>query len=169
MLRALVELSLRARVAVIALSALVLAYGIYTAQHARLDVLPDFAPPQATVQTEAPGLSAEQVENLVTRPLEAAMQGAVGLESLRSQSIQGLSVITAIFRSGIDPRAARQVLFEELAQASRDLPATVHSPKLAPLTSATMDLLKIGLRSERLTPMELRTFAQWVVRPRLQA
>src|SRR6185503_18849587 len=116
---------------------------------------------------EAPGFSAEQVEALVTRPVEAALGGAVGLEAFRSQSIQGLSIVTAVFRDDVDPYRARQTLAEQLVEAARDLPAGVESPKLTPLTSATMDLLKIGLVSERLTPMELRTFAQWTVRPRM--
>jgi len=167
MLAALVESALRARVVVIALACLALGYGSWCARNARLDVFPDFAPPQVTVQTEAPGFSAEQVEELVTRPVEAAVNGAVGLDALRSQSIQGLSVVTAVFRDEVDPHRARQVLSEQLAEAARDLPAGVEAPKLTPLTSATMDLLKIGLVSDTLTPMELRAFAQWTVRPRL--
>lgn len=167
MLKALVETSLRGRVVVIALAGFVLAYGAWCTAHARLDVFPDFAPPQVTVQTEAPGLSAEQVELLVTRPVEAAMNGAVGLDALRSQSIQGLSVVTAVFRDDVEPHRARQVLAEQLTQAAKELPEGVEAPKLTPLTSATMDLLKIGLVAPQLSPLELRSFAQWTLRPRL--
>ena len=167
MLKALVETSLRGRVVVVALAGFVLAYGAWCTAHARLDVFPDFAPPQVTVQTEAPGLSAEQVELLVTRPVEAAMNGAVGLDALRSQSIQGLSVVTAVFRDDVDPHRARQVLAEQLTQAAKELPEGVEAPKLTPLTSATMDLLKIGLVAPQLSPLELRSFAQWTLRPRL--
>jgi len=167
MLQALVEGALRLRVVVLALALLLLLYGGWVCIHARLDVFPEFAPPQVVVQTEAPGLSAEQVELLVTLPVEAAMNGAIGLDSLRSRSIQGLSVITAVFREGIDPHLARQVLSEQLTEAAGSLPAGVRSPRMTPLTSATMDLLKIGLVSDVLSPMELRSFARWTLRPRL--
>jgi CzcA family heavy metal efflux pump len=167
MLRSLVELSLRLRGVVLVLACMVVGWGTYSAMHAKLDVFPDFVPPQVVVQTEAPGLSPEQVEALVTRPLEAAMNGAGNLESLRSESIQGLSIITAVFREGTDVFRARQVLGELLASSAGELPDGVNAPKMTPLTSATMDLLKIGLVSDTLSPMDLRSFAQWTLRPRL--
>jgi CzcA family heavy metal efflux pump len=167
MLNALVGFSLRFRGVVIALACIVLVYGLYATAHAKLDVFPDFVPPQVVVQTEAPGLSAEQVELLVTRPIESAINGAGDLESIRSQSIQGLSIITAVFKEGTEVFRARQVLGELLVQATGQLPGGVKSPRMTPLTSATMDLLKIGLVSDKLSPMELRTFAQWTLRPRL--
>ena len=169
MLNALVRFSLRHRAVVVVLAAALLSFGAFVVAHAKLDVFPDFAPPEATVQTEAPGLSAEQVELLVTRPVESALNGAGRLEALRSQSIQGLSIVTAIFRSGTDVHLARQILAEQLVETVDQLPPGVQAPKLTPLTSATMDLLKIGLVSEKLTPMELRSFAQWTLRPRLLA
>src|SRR5882672_5457069 len=167
MLKSVVELSLRLRGVVLILACVLVAWGAYSAMHAKLDVFPDFVPPQVVVQTEAPGLSPEQVEALVTRPLEASMNGAGNLESLRSESIQGLSVITAVFREGTDVFRARQVLGELLASSAGELPDGVHAPKMTPLTSATMDLLKIGLVSDSVSPMELRSFAQWTLRPRL--
>ena len=167
MLRSLVELSLRLRGVVLVLACVLVGWGAYSAMHAKLDVFPDFVPPQVVVQTEAPGLSPEQVEALVTRPLEAAINGAGNLESLRSESIQGLSIITAVFREGTDVFRARQVLGELLASSAGELPDGVHAPKMTPLTSATMDLLKIGLVSDTLSPMDLRSFAQWTLRPRL--
>src|ERR1044071_9357147 len=100
MLQAIVQFSLRYRGVVVALAALLLGYGVYVAAHAKLDVFPDFVPPQVTVQTEAPGLSPEQVEMLVTRPLENAINGLAHLDSLRSESAQGLSIITIIFKEG---------------------------------------------------------------------
>ncbi len=167
MLRSLVESSLRWRVVVVTLAALVLVHGARVAVDAPLDVFPEFAPPQVVVQTEAPGFSAEQVETLVTRPVEVALSGSVGLEALRSQSIQGLSVVTAVFAEGVEPQRARQVLSERLGEVAPNLPAGAAAPKLTPLTSATLDLLKIGLVSEQCSPMELRRFAQWTLRPRL--
>jgi CzcA family heavy metal efflux pump len=148
---------------------LLLLYGIMTVDTARYDVFPEFVPPTATVQTEAPGLVPEQVEALVTHPLEAAIGGTNGVESVRSESIQGLSVITIVFANGSDPFRARQLLGEAIAEASGRLPTGVGTPRLSPLTSSTMDLLKVGFTSDRLSPMALRDIVQWTVRPRLLA
>src|SRR5258706_8054316 len=142
---------------------------MFVATHAKLDVFPEFVQPQATVQTEAPGLAPEQVEALVTRPVESVLNGAGNLESIRSESIQGLSVVTAVFKDGTDIYIARQVLAENMAQLAGNLPAGVKSPTMSPLTSSTMDLLKFGLVSDKISPMELRTVADWKVEPRLLA
>ncbi|HTY87280.1 MAG TPA: efflux RND transporter permease subunit [Candidatus Acidoferrum sp.] len=167
MLRRLVEISLRSRGVVITLAVALIGYGIYVAKTAKLDVFPDFVQPQVTVQAEAPGLAPEQVEALVTRPVESALNGAGNLDSIRSESIQGLSVVTAVFKEGTDIFIARQMIAERLAQVGGELPAGVQTPTMEPLTSSTMDLLKFGLVSDKLSPMELRTFADWTVRPRL--
>ncbi len=169
MLRHLVELSLRSRGAVIALAVGLIVYGLYVAQNAKLDVFPDFVQPQVTVQTEAPGLAPEQVESLVTRPVESALSGAGNLDSIRSESIQGLSVVTAVFKDGTEIFQARQMIAERLGGVGAELPAGVATPTMEPLTSSTMDLLKFGIVSKTLSPMELRTFADWTVRPRLLA
>src|SRR5262245_46413976 len=169
MLQALVKFSLRRRGIVVALAYLVLIYGTFVAFEAKLDVFPDFVPPQVTVQTEAPGLTPAQVETLVTRPVETAINGLGNLESLRSESIQGLSVITVVFKEGTDILPARQLLAEKLSTLGSALPAGTKAPKMTPLVSSTMDLLKIGLVSDKLSPMELRTFADWTVKPRLLA
>jgi CzcA family heavy metal efflux pump len=169
MLKAIVYFSLRFRGIVVALACLLLGYGIYVAAHAKLDVFPNFVPPEVTVQTECPGLAPEQVETLVTRPVESAINGLGNQESLRSESIQGLSVITVVFTEGTNVLEARQLLAEKLGATAGSLPAGVAAPKMSPLTSSTMDLLKIGLLSDQLTPMQLRTFANWTLRPRLLA
>ena len=169
MLQAIVHFSLRFRGIVVALGCLLLGYGLYVANHAKLDVFPDFVPPEVTVQTEAPGLSPEQVETLVTRPVESAINGLGNQESLRSESIQGLSIVTIVFTEGTKILEARQLLAEKLGETAGTLPAGVEAPKMSPLTSATMDLLKIGLVSDKLTPLELRTFADWTLKPRLLA
>ncbi len=169
MLNALVAFCLRRRGAVIALACALVGYGLFEAQRAPIDVLPDFVPPQATVQCEAPGLSAEQVETLVTVPIEAALSGAGSLESIRSESIQGLSVVSAFFKEGTDVYRARQMLSEQLAEVASKLPDGVDAPRLAPLVSSTMDLLKVGLLSDKLSLAELRAFAEWTVAPRLRA
>src|SRR5256886_10946048 len=154
MLKHIVELSLRFRGVVIALACLLVGYGIFVATYAKLDVFPEFVQPQVTVQAEAPGLAPEQVEQLVTRPIESALNGVGNLESIRSESIQGLSVITAVFKERTGIYVARQMLDEQLASAAGGMPGGGKSPKMCPLTSSTMDLLKIGLVSEKLSPME---------------
>ena len=167
MLNRIVHFSLRFRGTIVALACLLVGYGLYVAAHAKLDVFPNFVPPQVVVQTEAPGLSPEQVEALVTRPLENTINGLGRMESLRSESIPGLSVITAVFKEGTDIFVARQMLAEKLGETAGELPAGVKTPMMSPLTSSTMDLLKIGLVSEKLSPMELRTLADWTIKPRL--
>ena len=167
MLRRLVEISLGSRGVVITLAVGFICYGLFVASRAKLDVFPEFVQPQATVQTEAPGLAPEQVEALVTRPVENALNGAGDLDSVRSESIQGLSVVTAVFKDGTDIFKARQMMAERLAQLGGQLPNGVAAPVMEPLTSSTMDLLKFGLTSEKNSPMQLRTFAEWTVRPRM--
>jgi CzcA family heavy metal efflux pump len=171
MLQALVHFSLKYRRMVVALACVVLGYGIYVASHAKLDVFPNFVQPQVVIQTECPGLAPEQVELLVTLPIETVVNGLGSMESLRSESIEGLSIITVVFKEGTEVFRARQMLAEQLAELAGELPSTALAPRMAPrmtpLTSSTMDVLKIGLVSDKLTPMELRTFADWTLKPRL--
>ncbi|MEY2410432.1 MAG: hypothetical protein QOF48_3102 [Verrucomicrobiota bacterium] len=169
MLNAIVTFSLRFKGIVVALSCVLLGYGIYVAGNSKLDVFPNFVQPQVVIQTECPGLSPEQVEALVTRPVENSVNGLGNQESIRSESIQGLSIITVVFKEGTDVFLARQMLAEKLGETAGQLPVGVKAPKMTPLTSSTMDLLKIGLVSDKLTPMELRTFADWTLKPRLLA
>ncbi len=150
-------------------AAVLLVMGGFTLAHANYDVFPNFVPAQAEVQTEAPGLSAEQVEQLVTRPVEQTVNGAAGVQSVRSDSIQGLSIVSVTFKEGAEPYRARQIVAEALGEAGSQLPAGVGPPKVAPLTSATMDLLKVGFTSTKADPQALRDFVQWKVRPRLMA
>jgi len=167
MLSKLVELSIRFRGVVIAMACVIAAYGFYTIQNAKFDVYPEFAPPQVVVQTEAPGLSSQDVESLVTRPIESSLNGTPNLASLRSNSIQGLSVVVATFEDQIDVYRARQMVSERMAEAAAQLPQGVQAPSMAPLVGATSLTLIIGLTSDIRTPMELRTFADWTLRPRL--
>jgi len=168
-LRHLVEISLRHRGIVIAQACVALVYGVTTTDRAKLDVFPEFAPPQVVIQTEAPGLPPEQVEQLVTRPIETTVNGVGNLFSIRSQSIQGLSIVTVVFRDDTDIYRARQMVSERLVEANSQLPQGVHPPTMAPLTSATSMILDVGLTSHQRNLMELRTFADWTLRPRLLA
>jgi CzcA family heavy metal efflux pump len=169
MLQALVNFSLRHRGIVIVLAAVLLGYGVHVVMTAKMDVFPNFVQPQVVIQTECPGLAPEQVELLVTQPIETMVNGLGDMESLRSESVQGLSVITAVFKEGSDIFRVRQTLAEKLAETSGELPTSVKTPQMSPLTSSTMDLLKVGLVSDKQTPMALRTFADWTLRPRLLA
>ncbi|MGH7973006.1 MAG: efflux RND transporter permease subunit, partial [Limisphaerales bacterium] len=150
---------------VVALGLVVIAYGLYVASSTRLDVFPEFAPPQVVVQTEAPGLSSQEVEQLVTLPTETELNGTTSLKAIRSQSIQGLSVVTLVFRDGTDIYRARQTITERLAEVVSRLPQNVGPPRMGALTSSTSLTLVMGLTSTNRTPMELRTFADWTFRP----
>lgn len=167
MLQRLVHLSIRFRGVVIALACLTVGYGIYAVSRAKYDVYPEFAPPLVQIQTEAPGLSPEEVEELVTRPIENTVNGVANLEALRSQSAQGLSIITAIFAEHSDVFRSRQVVAERLAELAGQLPQGVQAPIMAPMTSAASLVLAVGLTSDKVSPMDLRTFADWTLRPRL--
>ena len=167
MLTTLVRMSLARPWMVVLIALAVSAYGVIVLARAEFEVFPEFVPAQASVQAEAPGMTAAQVELLVTNPIENAINGATGVASVRSESIQGLSVVNVVFREGEDPYRARQVVAERLAEVVRSLPAGIQSPTLSPLTSSTMDLLKVGFLSDSLSPMELRTLVEWTVRPRL--
>ena len=169
MLAAIVRWSLRFPAVVCVLAGMLALYGVLVLARAKYDVFPEFVPPQAAVQTEAPGLVAEQVELLVTLPIEQAISGASGVQAVRSETISGLSVVTVVFQENLDPYRARQIVAEALGQVTARLPLGVKPPKLEPLTSSTMDLLKLGFVSEALSPMQLRDLVQWTIRPRLLA
>ena len=169
MMRALVTLCVRHFGAVTALTLLALVLGGWQALRSPLDVFPEFVPSQVDIQTEAPGFAPQQVEELVTKQVENAVNGAAGLATLRSESIPGLSVVTITFADGVDVHIARQGISERLSELGSSLPAGVGTPKLSPLVSSTMDLLKIGLLSDKVDAYELRDTADWIIKPRLLA
>jgi len=169
MLNAVVSFSLRFRGVVMALAIALLGYGMYALTLAKYDVFPEFAPPLVAIQTEAPGLSSEQVELLVTQPLENAINGVTGIETLRSKSIQGLSVINVTFRNGSDIYLDRQSVNERLATLAGQLPAGVRAPIIGPLTISTGTVLVLGLTSNSKSLRDVRTAADWTLRPRLLA
>jgi len=144
-----------------------LAWGAFFMRDVKFDLLPELAPAETSIQTEAPGLVAEQVETLVTQPLESSLTGAPGVARVHSESTQGLSTITVRFAPGADPYRARQALAENLAAEASALPDAVAPPHLAPLTSPGADVLELGFTSAKLDPMALRDLVQWTVRPRL--
>src|SRR5436190_4227491 len=172
----LVSTSLRLRVVVLALSILLIAFGLRTLQDTPLDVFPEFAPPLVEIQTEAPGLSTDQVESLVTMPLENALNGTPWLKTIRSKSVLGLSSVVLIFREGTDLIRARQLVQERLATEAPRLPKVAHPPVILSPLSSTSRVMKIGIWSDKdaagedkLNQMELTTLAKWTIRPRLMA
>lgn len=169
MLNAIVGFSLRFRGIIIALAVALTAYGVFRLERAKYDVFPEFAPPLVSILTEAPGLSPEQVELLVTLPIENAINGVAGVQSLRSTSTQGVSSVTVSFHAGSDIYLDRQVVAERLATVAGQLPQGVRPPQMTPLTSSTNVVLVAGLSSKTKSLMDLRTIADWTVRPRLLA
>ncbi len=169
MMRALVTLCVRHFGAVTALTVLAFVLGCWVALRSPLDVFPEFVPTQVDIQTEAPGFAPQQVEELVTKQVENAVNGSAGLATLRSESIPGLSVVTVTFADGVDVHVARQGISERLSELGSSLPSGVGTPKLSPLVSSTMDLLKIGLLSEKVDAYTLRDTADWIIKPRLLA
>jgi CzcA family heavy metal efflux pump len=168
-LRRLVDLCTRYAGTITTLTLLSLVLGLWAARNAPLDVFPEFVPSTVDIQTEAPGFTAQQVEQLVTKPIESAVNGANGLATIRSESTQGLSVITVQFNDSIDLYNARQGISERLTELQSALPLGVGPPKLSPLTSSTMDLIKIGLVSDKLDAFALRDTAEWTMKPALLA
>ena len=168
-MRWLVNLCVRHAGTLATLTLIGLLAGLWAVRNAPLDVFPDFVPSTVDIQTEAPGFTAQQVEQLVTKPIENAVNGASGLDTIRSETIPGLSVIKIQFSDNIDLYNARQGISERLSELGSSLPLGVGTPKLSPLTSSTMDLLKIGLRSSKVDDFTLRDQADWVVKPALLA
>src|SRR5438874_8026380 len=169
MLNRVILWSLQNRLVMLALAFLLFVFGVRAALQVPLDVFPEFAPPQVVLQTEAPGLSAEEVERLVTLPLETQLNGTAELDAIRSSSIVGLSVITCVFQAGADIFRARQLITEKLQLASAHLPTDAGAPQMMPIISNVGIILKISLTSDKTSLMDLRTLADWTIRPRLLA
>lgn len=167
MLAALVRFSVRFRGVVLSLAVLLLAYGVYDLSRAGLDIFPEFSPKLVIVQTEAPGLSAEQVETLVTQPIENAISGLIGLDYVRSESIQGLSVVTAVFNEDTDRYRNRQQVTERLAAVNAQLPAGAGPPSVVPLASSSATILTMGVTSPSRSLMDLRAIVDYTIVPRV--
>ncbi len=175
MLRNLVQLSLRQRYVVMLGAVIFMVVGIATASRAPLDVFPEFAPPLVEIQTEAPGFSSDDVERLVTIPLESVLQGIPRTTALRSRSVQGLSSVTLWFQPGTDIFTARQMVTERLANA--DLAKSVKTPRLLPPLSSTSRVLHIGLTPKKpeelpegvkpLTQTDISVLMEWEIQRQL--
>ncbi|WHU03641.1 efflux RND transporter permease subunit [Sphingomonas sp. NIBR02145] len=169
MLGWIVRNALTQRVLVLALSVLLVLLGLRASSDVPLDVFPEFAPPIVEIQTEAPGLSTEEVESLITVPLEVAVNGVPGRTTLRSKSVLGLSSVVILFAPGTDVIRARQLVQERVAQVQARLPAAARAPVLLPPLSSTSRAMKIGISSKTLDQMQLSELVRWTIRPRLMA
>ncbi|MDZ4405538.1 efflux RND transporter permease subunit [Prosthecobacter sp.] len=170
MLNKLIRLSLHHRPLVLMAALLVLLFGWQTLTQLPVEVLPDMTKPTVTILTEAPGLAPEEVETLVTQPLESAVQGVGGLDRLRSNSDVGLSLVFAEFGWGTDIYRARQLVQERMQSVLNTLPAGA-KPGMTPVSSLMGEILLVGLRSMdgKIAPMDLRTLADWTIKRRLQS
>src|SRR5947209_14300211 len=164
MIRSIIEWSMRFRLLVIALAVAMMVVGINQLRSMPVDALPEFAPPYVEVQTEAPGLSAREVEELVTLNLEELMNGTPWLQSIRSTSVPGLSSITLIFQPGTDIIRARQLVSERLSLAYA-LPNASKPPAILQPMSAMNRVMVVGLTSKQVTPIKMSVLAYWNIRP----
>ena len=157
------------RLLVLAAFAFIMAAGTYIASEMDVDVFPDLTAPTVTVLTEAHGMATEEVEKLVSFPIESALNGAPNMRRIRSSSAMGISIVWAEFEWGTDIYKARQIVAEKLATVEGKLPDGVESPMLAPISSIMGEIMLMSLSSDSLPPMELRAIADWNLRPQLLA
>ena len=167
MLNKIIHFSLQNRLLVLVASILLLVGGTYTAFHTEVDVFPDLNAPTVVVMTEARGMAAEEVEQIVTFPIETAVNGATGVRRVRSSSTNGFSVVWVEFNWDTDIYLARQIVSEKLAAAAEGLPDYVGKPTLGPQSSILGELLIVGLTADSTSMLDLRTLADWTIRPRL--
>ena len=167
MLDKIIRFSLQNRLFILMAAVLLIVGGIYTTYHMDVDVFPDLNAPTVVVMTEATGMAAEEVEKLVTFPVESAVNGATDVRRVRSSSTTGFSVVWVEFDWGTDIYKDRQIVSEKLAEVSESLPPTCGKPTLGPQSSILGEVFIIGLTSDKTSMQDLRTIADWTIRPRL--
>ena len=167
MLNKIIHFSLHNRIMVLVASVLLLVGGFYTAYHTEVDVFPDLTAPTVVVMTEANGMAAEEVEQLVTFPIETTVNGATHVRRVRSSSTNGFSVIRVEFDWDTDIYLARQIVSEKLTLVNEELPENVGKPTMGPQSSILGEVLIVGLTADSTSMIDLRTIADWTIRPRL--
>ncbi|MBQ2299677.1 MAG: efflux RND transporter permease subunit [Bacteroidaceae bacterium] len=167
MLNRIIHFALHNRLLILLASMLVMAAGIYTASRTEVDVFPDLNAPTVVVMTEANGMAAEEVEQLVTFPIETAVNGATYVRRVRSSSTNSFSIVWVEFDWGTDIYLARQIVSEKLSLVAEELPDNVNKPTLGPQSSILGELMIIGLTADSTSMLDLRTLADWTIRPRL--
>ncbi len=169
MLNRIIKFSLDNRLIVLLLSAVILMGGVFTLLRTEVDIFPDLNAPVVTVMTEAPGMAAEEVEKMVTYPVETAVAGALGVESVRSSSTTGFSVVNVQFSGSTEPLTARQAIAECLARVESQLPPMAETPVIGPQSSILGEILIVALSSDSLSLDKVRTIADRRLRPALQS
>ena len=167
MLNKIIHFSLQNRILVLVASVLLLVGGTYTAMHTEVDVFPDLTAPTVVVMTEANGMAAEEVEQLVTFPIETAVNGATHVRRVRSSSTHSFSVVWVEFDWDTDIYLARQIVSEKLSLVAEELPESVGKPTLGPQSSILGEMMIVGLTADSTSMLDLRTLADWTIRPRL--
>ena len=167
LLNGIIRFSLNNRVAVLVIAFICLVAGIYSTIHTEVDVFPDLNAPTVVVMTEAEGMAPEEVERLVTFPIETAINGATNVRRVRSSSSTGFSIVNVEFDWGTDIYRARQIVSEKIAMVGDEFPGNVGRPTLGPQASILGELMIIGLTADTTSMEDLRTLADWTIRPRL--
>lgn len=167
MLNKIIHFSLNNRLLILVAAALLMVAGVYVMNRTEVDVFPDLNAPTVVVMTEAGGMAAEEVEQLVTFPIETAVNGATGVRRVRSSSTTGFSVVWVEFDWDMDIYLARQIVSEKIAMAAEELPDNVGNPTLGPQSSILGELLIVGMTADSTSMLDLRTIADWTIRPRL--
>ncbi|PCI35787.1 MAG: CusA/CzcA family heavy metal efflux RND transporter [Flavobacteriaceae bacterium] len=169
MLNKILSISLKNRFMVLLAAVLLSISGLYIARTMNVDVFPDLTAPTVTILTEAHGMESEEVEKLVTYQLETAMNGSPNVRRIRSSSAAGISIVWIEFDWGTDIYRARQIVSERIPMVRENLPEGVGNPTMAPISSIMGEVLLLGITSDKLSAMELRTLSDWTIRPRIKA
>ncbi len=169
MLNKILSISLHNRLLVLLAAVVLSATGFYFARTMNVDVFPDLTAPTVTILTEAHGMESEEVEKLVTYQLETAMNGSPNVRRIRSSSAAGISIVWVEFDWGTDIYKARQIVSERIPMVRENLPGGVGAPTMAPISSIMGEVMLLGVTSDSLSPMELRTLSDWQIRPRIKA
>lgn len=169
MLNRIIEISLNNRLLVLIMAAVLSVFGIYTIRNMQVDVFPDLTAPTVTILTESHGMEAQEVEKLVSFQIETGLNGAPNVRRIRSSSAAGISIVWAEFEWGTDIYKARQIVSEKIPMIKEKLPDGVGEPTLAPVSSIMGEIMLVSLTSDSLSPMELRTIADWEILPRIKS